>query len=280
MTGLAFTEEQHLADLGADFVPAGRQRLLGSLLGSQGKGFLRPHHDQGILVLAQTRGQANGDALALEAACAIAVGLDAQEVGVAQERGHKRVGRVLVKVVATAKAHDFAMAEDRDTLGQAHGLFLVMGDVDDGNAKTPVQLAQFILQVFTQLLVQGTQRFVHQQDARLVDQCPGDGHALLLPARHLRGLAVRERLQLHQLEHGIDTLAGFNRTQLANGQGEANVVAHVQVRKQRIALKHHADVALVRRHVDQRLALNEYLAAAGSLKASQHRQGGGLAGAA
>ena len=141
MTGLAFTQEQHLADRGADFIPARRQRLLGSLLSSQGQGLLGSHHDQGILVLAQAWGQADGHALAFEATGAVAIGLDPQEVGVAQERGDKRLGRVLIQVVATAKAHDFAMAEDRYALGQAHGLFLVMGDVDDGNAKTPVQLA-------------------------------------------------------------------------------------------------------------------------------------------
>ena len=72
------------------------------------------------------------------------------------------------------------MAEDRDALGQAHGLFLVVGHIDDGDSQAPVQLAQLILQVFAQLLVQGAEWFVHQQDAWLVHQRAGNRHALLL----------------------------------------------------------------------------------------------------
>ncbi|MCY1180675.1 hypothetical protein D9M73_211360 [compost metagenome] len=91
---------------------------------------------------------------------------------------------------------------------------------------------------------------------------------------------MRERLQLHQLEHGVDALCGFGSAEFANGQWEGDVVAHVQVREQRIALEHHADVTLVRRHVDQRLAVDQDLPRAGRLEASQHRQGGALARAA
>ncbi len=57
-----------------------------------------------------------------------------------------------------------------------------MGHVNDGDAQPAMQLTQFVLQVFAQFLVQRAQRLVHQQDARLVNQRPGDGDPLLLAA--------------------------------------------------------------------------------------------------
>ncbi|MCY1415269.1 hypothetical protein D9M71_307450 [compost metagenome] len=210
----------------------------------------------------------------------VALRLELEEVGVAQERGNEGIRRVLVEVVAAAQADDLAVAEDGDALGQAHGFFLVVGHVDDGDAQAPVQLAQFVLQVFAQFFVQGAERFVHQQDAWLVHQRPGDGHALLLAAGQLRWAAMGELLQLHQLEHGLDFTLTFATALFANVQGEADVVAHRQVREQRVTLEHHANVALVWWHVHQRLAVDQDLPGAGRLEAGQHRQGGALARAA
>ena len=96
-----------------------------------------------------------------------------------------------------------------------------MGHVDDGDPQAAVQLAQFVLQVFAQLLVQRAKGLVHQQDARLVHQRPGNGHALLLTTGELGGAAVGELFQLHQLEHGVDPLGGLGGALLADRQGKA-----------------------------------------------------------
>ncbi len=133
-----------------------------------------------------------------------------------------------------------------------------------------MQLTQFVLQVFTQLLVQCAQRLVHQQDAWLVDQRPGNGDSLLLATGQLRRAAVSKLFQLDELEHRIDFLFALSRRQLADRQRESNVVAYRQVREQRVALKHHADVALVRRHIDQRFATDQNLARTGRLETGEH----------
>ncbi|MOA29874.1 hypothetical protein D3C78_1509160 [compost metagenome] len=114
-----------------------------------------------------------------------------------------------------------------------------------------MQLTQFILQVFTQFLVQRTEGFVHQQDAWLIDQRPGDGDPLLLATGELRRATMGKWLKLHQFEHRIHAAFTFGGGQFANGQRERDVVAHRQMREQRVALEHHADVAFVRRHVHQ-----------------------------
>jgi hypothetical protein len=45
------------------------------------------------------------------------------------------------------------------------------------------------------------------------------------------------------------------------------------VRKQRVVLEHHANAALVRRHVVDRIAVEINLAVGGRLKTGQHHQG-------
>ncbi len=52
-------------------------------------------------------------------------------------------------------------------------------------------------------------RLVGQQQARMVDQRPGDGHPLLLPAGHLVGSMVGALSQTDQVEHLFDTGASI-----------------------------------------------------------------------
>ena len=66
---------------------------------------------------------------------------------------------------------------------------------------------------------------------------------------------------------------------LAHRQRIRDVLLDGEVRKQRIVLKHHADVALVRRHGIEQRAVEPDLAAGGKFEAGQHHQAGGLAGA-
>ena len=165
---LALAEEQGLADLGADLVPAGWRGRGGGLFGCQQLQLLGAQHEQQFLVGSDIRCRPHRQSLTFEVAMRLGPRGDAQEVGIAEKGGDEGVGRILVEVIAAAQTDDATVAEDGDALGQPQRLFLVMGDVDDGDAQAPVQLAQFVLQVFAQLLVQGAQGFVHQQDAWLV----------------------------------------------------------------------------------------------------------------
>ena len=65
-----------------------------------------------------------------------------------------------------------------------------MGDEDEGDAELALQGFQLKLHLLAQLEVQRPQRFVQQQDARLVDEGPGDGDALALAAGELPGLRL------------------------------------------------------------------------------------------
>ena len=63
-------------------------------------------------------------------------------------------------------------------------------------------------------------------------------------------------------------------------QAERDVVAHVEMRKQRIVLEHHVDRTLVRQHLRDVLAVEQDAAVVRRLEAGQHPQQRGLAAAA
>ena len=140
-----------------------------------------------------------------------------------------------------------------------------------------MQLLQLDLHVLAQLLVERAQRFVHQHQLRLEHQCAGQGHALLLATRQLRRVAARHALQPHHGQRPLHPLGllGFGYT--AHRQRVGHVVAHRHVRKQRVVLEHHAEIALVRRGAGDGLAVEQDLAGGGRLEAGQHHQRGGLA---
>jgi hypothetical protein len=112
-------------------------------------------------------------------------------------------------------------------------------------------------------------RFEHQRTRQR--------HALLLAARELAGQAVGHAAQLHHVERALHAALLLVLGHLAHGERIGHVLAHAQVRKQRVVLEHHAEVALVRRRAGDRLAIEQYLAGGWRLEAGQHHQRGGLA---
>ncbi len=172
-----------------------------------------------------------------------------------------------------------AVVEHGDAVAHGQGFALVVRDVDEGDAELLVQVLQFDLHVFAQLLVQRAQGLVHQHQLGFEHHGPGQRHALLLPARELGGVAVLLAAQLHHVQrtgHALDALVLGH---VAHAQGVGHVVAHRHVRKQRVVLEHHAKVALVRRRAGDGLFVEEDFARGGRLETGQHHQRGGLAGA-
>ena len=92
------------------------------------------------------------------------------------------------------------------------------------------------------------ERLVEQQHVGPDDQRAGQRHALLLAAGQLARQAVAEMIEPHQAQAPPSIFgADLRLRQLAHLEAEGDVLRHRHVRKQRIALEHHAGVALPRR---------------------------------
>ena len=89
---------------------------------------------------------------------------------------------------------DTALIENSDAVPQAHGLGLIMGDVDGGGAKAALKLLQFVTRGITQLGIEIRQGLVEKKDHRLTHHRARKRHALAFAARQLTRLPVKEVL--------------------------------------------------------------------------------------
>ncbi|MNG93382.1 hypothetical protein D3C79_523480 [compost metagenome] len=167
--------------------------------------------------------------------------------------------------------------EHRHPVRHGQRLALVMGHVDHGDAQALVDVLDLHLHMFTQLLVERAERFVHQHQLGLEHQRPGQGHALLLATRQLAGVALGEGIELDHVQHPLDPLADVGLAQVAHAQREGQVFGHGHVREQGVVLEHHADVTLVRRHVVDRAPGQLDFTRGRGFETGQHHQAGGLA---
>ena len=206
--------------------------------------------------------------------------LPLEQVDGADEAGDERGGGGVVDGIRRGYLLDLALIEDADAVAHGERLLLVVGDEDEGDAELALQGFQFELHLLAQLEVERPERFVQQQDARLVDQCPGDGDALALAAGELAGLAVADAGQAHQLQHLVHLVVTLALGDALEHQAVADVVAHIHVGKQGVILKHGIEVAIVGGHGGAGLAEQPDLSLAWVFEACDHPQAGGLAGTA
>ena len=204
---------------------------------------------------------------------------DRQQHRLADEVGDERVGRVVVNRARVVQLNQPAVVDDGDAVGHGQRLALVVGHIHRGHAELFVQAAQFDLHVFAQFFVQRRQRFVHQQNARLEDNRPRQRHALLLAAGQLMNAAVAEALQLHGRQRAFHARMNFVFVDAAQLQRKADVGRDIQVREQRVVLKHHADFAAVRRHANYFRLAELQTAGIRAGEAGQYHQQRGFAGA-
>jgi hypothetical protein len=130
-----------------------------------------------------------------------------------------------------------------------------------------------------QLRIEVRQRLVEQEDRGLEHQRARHRDALLLAAGELRRQPVAEARQSEHLELRHRERA---RLRLVGGRRQravADVLQHRHVRKERIRLEHHADVALVRGAQRDVGAADRNAAARHRLEARDHPQRRRLAAA-
>ncbi len=116
--------------------------------------------------------------------------LPGQQVAGPDEPGDEGRGRVLVDVGRRADLLDPAAVEDRQAVAHGERLFLVVGDVDEGDPDLRLDRLQLDLHLLAKLQVQRAQRLVQQQHAGTVHQGARQRHPLPLAARQLRRLGV------------------------------------------------------------------------------------------
>lgn len=133
-----------------------------------------------------------------------------------------------------------------------------MRDEHERSAELAVNALKLVLELLTQVLVERRQWLVEQQDLGIEHQRPGDRDALLLSAgKGIRAL-VAMLGQAHDVEHLRNPAPPFTARVPAYAQGEIDVIGNAEMRKQRVALEHHPEIAVLRRAAgDVRIAVKD-----------------------
>ena len=165
-----------------------------------------------------------------------------------------------------------ALVNDRDEVGHHERFFLCVGHVDRRDAKPLLQISNLESHLFPEFRVQVGQRLVEKQNLRLDDERASQRDALLLPTRQLIRRAVLQPRQLRQLHHFVSPALNFGGGHFFDFQPVDDVVEYIQVRENRIALKHHRHIAAVRRHVVEPLSIHDDAPRSGKLETRDEAQ--------
>ena len=172
---------------------------------------------------------------------------------------------------------DDAVLHQDDLVRDGHGFALVMRYVDGRDAQLLLDAADLRAHLYTQLGVKVGQGLIKQQNAGFYDQGAGKCDTLLLAAGELVGHTLFHTGQFDQCQDighaALDLVLG----DLAQAQAVRNVVKHIVVWEQGIALEYHRCIALVGGQLIDRFSAEVNLAFVRAFKARDHTQGSGLA---
>ena len=193
----------------------------------------------------------HGPALHLNGGVLRAASLDAsvEEVRRAEEPGHELRLRVLVDVARLADLLDPPVAHHRESVRHRHRFFLVVRDVQERDPDLLLDPLQLELHLLAKLQVERAERFVEQEQARIVDERASERDPLLLTARELSGLASLEPLEVDEAQDLLHAAFGLGPRDLLAPQAEFHVVDHIEMGEQRVGLEDRVDVSAVRREV-------------------------------
>ncbi|MNN44377.1 hypothetical protein D3C81_1586640 [compost metagenome] len=123
-----------------------------------------------------------------------------------KQLGGQHVARLVVNLRGAATLDDPALVQDGSRTAQGQR-FVGLGSGVHGDGVTDrEQLAHFLAQFFTQLVIEVDQRLIEQYQPSILDQCPGHGRTLLLPSGKLQRIALQVAFDTQHLR-GIDHLA-------------------------------------------------------------------------
>ncbi len=168
-------------------------------------------------------------------------------------------------------------------VGQHDRLVQVVGDQHHRHVEDAAQFGDFAVETLARRLVDGGEGLVEQQHLRLACQRARHRHALLLAAGQLRRPTHLEPRQVHQIEQDPRPAIAVGRRHMPHRRHDVPERGHV--RKQRIALEHHADGASMRWNMEPfpagkpRFAIDPHSAVVRSVGAGDRPQDRRLAAA-
>src|SRR5215510_10142541 len=200
-----------------------------------------------------------------------------EHIGRAQEGGDALVARAVVDFKGRADLFDLPVVEHDDAVGQLQRLFLIMRDEERGDGHFAQQSANLTPQFEASDRVQRAQWLVEEHRGGTKGQGARQSHSLPLPAGELRRVLLAMLAKIDQVEHLLYGSLYLRPDHLARLQSEGDVLLRGLALKERVFLKDHAQLALLRRQQAGRLSVQINLSGVGLLQSRDDAQQSGLA---
>ena len=203
----------------------------------------RPQQDGGGRTREVSRRNADGDPLGGDGPCVCGPCEDGgrKQIALAEKTGHERRGRPMIEFCRGACLEDAAPVHDAEPVRQTEGFLLVVGDMDEGESQGLLKIAEFRLHLAPQAEVEGTERFVEEDNLRLGGEGPGEGDALLLTARQLRGQAVGVVLHADEAEHPAGAGFAGSAGDTLHAETEGHIFSRREMGEEGVVLEDHVD---------------------------------------
>ena len=171
------------------------------------------------------------------------------DIGFPYEISHIAVDWRIVNILRGTDLLNLSVAHDNDFVRHRQRFFLVVCDKNKGNADLLLDPFQLVLHLLAQLQIQCSERFVKQQDLRLIDQRPGNGNSLLLSSGEQCNIFLFISFEADQLQHLHDFLLDHVLAHLFDLQAEGNIVINIHMREKGIFLEYGIQLPLIGRQL-------------------------------
>src|SRR6266404_3683075 len=225
-----------------------------------------------------------GDFRSLPLQCAAAddaiVDFTAEQIGLSDELCGVSGGGARINVARRGDLFEGAIAEERDAIGEGHGLVLIVRDEEESDADFALESFQLALHLLAEVGVEGGKRLVQEQELRAIDERAGECDALLLAAAERGGTSGGEADHFHHAESLFNAARDFRFRGGLDAQSVSDVFADVQVRKEGVNLEDGIHAALVGRERIEALVAHPDFAGGGLFETGNEAEKRGLARAA
>ena len=170
-----------------------------------------------------------------------------QYITLTDKIGNKRIDRLIVYIDRRTYLLNPSLAHHHNGITQRQSLFLIVSHIYKCNAQTLVHLFQLHLHIFTHFEIERSQRFVEQQNFRLIDNGTGNGYPLLLSAGERIDITVFIIRHAYHLQGSLHFLFNDRLRCLFQLQTESDIIIHIQMRKKSVFLKNRVHRTLMGR---------------------------------
>src|SRR6266849_5654469 len=188
------------------------------------------------------------------------LGHGVEPVGHAEEVRGEGARRLEIDLLRGALLHHLARVHQDHAVGDGERLLLIVRNVDHGGTDPALEPADLHAQPLADLGVEIGERLVEEQHARLHHEGTRESHALLLTARELGGLPLRDSrgvADLHEIEGGHGLAQDIGPREALAPETVRDVVEDAHVGPQGVVLEHHGRPARLGRQRGDVVAAKE-----------------------